>query len=105
MKAKSSAEILQALRQSYEYGEAVFKEFNDATWAAAVKTVTAPGTGVVTVEYDALTGNPLGDSHVRPLYVYTPPGYDQNRDQRYPVLYLQHGGGEGACLPYLSFVG
>jgi enterochelin esterase-like enzyme len=30
----------------------------------------------------------------RRAYVYTPPGYDSNRDQRYPVLYLQHGAGE-----------
>ncbi|MDQ8185173.1 alpha/beta hydrolase-fold protein [Pelagicoccus sp. SDUM812002] len=30
----------------------------------------------------------------RHLFVYTPPGYDLNLDQRYPVLYLQHGGGE-----------
>lgn len=27
-------------------------------------------------------------------YVYTPPGYHQNTQKRYPVLYLQHGGGE-----------
>jgi enterochelin esterase-like enzyme len=26
--------------------------------------------------------------------VYTPPGYDADREKRYPVLYLQHGGGE-----------
>lgn len=30
----------------------------------------------------------------RRLYVYTPPGYDQNLHERYPVIYLQHGGGE-----------
>jgi enterochelin esterase-like enzyme len=30
----------------------------------------------------------------RKAYVYTPPGYDDNNDKRYPVLYLQHGGGE-----------
>lgn len=30
----------------------------------------------------------------RRAFVYTPPGYDQNADQRYPVLYLQHGWGE-----------
>src|SRR5579871_2816479 len=30
----------------------------------------------------------------RRAFVYTPPGYDANRDTRYPVLYLQHGGGE-----------
>ena len=31
---------------------------------------------------------------VRRAFVYTPPDYDQNLDQRYPVLYLQHGWGE-----------
>src|SRR5688572_16387437 len=34
------------------------------------------------------TGSP------RRAFVYTPPGYDQNPNQRYPVLYLQHGWGE-----------
>ena len=36
MKATSKADIMQALRQSYDYGEAVFKEFNDAAWTQAV---------------------------------------------------------------------
>ena len=31
---------------------------------------------------------------VRNCFVYTPPGYDTDRDKRYPVLYLQHGAGE-----------
>jgi enterochelin esterase-like enzyme len=30
----------------------------------------------------------------RRAFVYTPPGYDKNQSQRYPVLYLQHGWGE-----------
>ena len=30
----------------------------------------------------------------RHILVYTPPGYDVDRQKRYPVLYLQHGGGE-----------
>jgi enterochelin esterase-like enzyme len=30
----------------------------------------------------------------RQLFVYTPPGYDANTTQKYPVLYLLHGGGE-----------
>jgi enterochelin esterase-like enzyme len=30
----------------------------------------------------------------RRAFVYTPPGYDDHPDKRYPVLYLQHGGGE-----------
>ncbi len=30
----------------------------------------------------------------RHIFVYTPPGYETNTSTRYPVLYLQHGGGE-----------
>jgi enterochelin esterase-like enzyme len=30
----------------------------------------------------------------RHIHVYTPPGYDADTEMRYPVLYLQHGGGE-----------
>jgi enterochelin esterase-like enzyme len=30
----------------------------------------------------------------RHIYVYTPPDYDKDTSKRYPVLYLQHGGGE-----------
>lgn len=31
---------------------------------------------------------------MRRCFVYTPPLYDKNLQERYPVLYLQHGGGE-----------
>ncbi len=30
----------------------------------------------------------------RQMYIYTPPGYDSNTNQKYPVLYILHGGGE-----------
>ncbi len=30
----------------------------------------------------------------RRIFIYTPPGYDADTTTRYPVLYLQHGGGE-----------
>ncbi|HEX3167447.1 MAG TPA: alpha/beta hydrolase-fold protein [Chitinophagaceae bacterium] len=30
----------------------------------------------------------------RRFYIYTPPGYDININEKYPVLYLLHGGGE-----------
>ncbi len=30
----------------------------------------------------------------RAVWVYTPPKYDEEPEKRYPVLYLQHGGGE-----------
>ena len=33
------------------------------------------------------------DNEWRPVFVYTPAGYNDNND-RYPVVYIQHGGGE-----------
>ncbi|HEY6502606.1 MAG TPA: alpha/beta hydrolase-fold protein [Chitinophagaceae bacterium] len=30
----------------------------------------------------------------RRFYIYTPPGYDNNVNEKYPVLYILHGGGE-----------
>jgi enterochelin esterase-like enzyme len=30
----------------------------------------------------------------RDFYMYTPPGYDENTSDKYPVLYICHGGGE-----------
>jgi enterochelin esterase-like enzyme len=30
----------------------------------------------------------------RQFYIYTPPGYDVNLNEKYPVLYILHGGGE-----------
>ncbi|MBN2425867.1 MAG: hypothetical protein JXR46_04870 [Calditrichaceae bacterium] len=30
----------------------------------------------------------------RQFYIYTPPGYDHNINEKYPVLYILHGGGE-----------
>jgi S-formylglutathione hydrolase FrmB len=39
----------------------------------------------------ALADNPLGDPHLRPVWVYTPPGYDQAADRRYPTIYLIQG--------------
>lgn len=31
---------------------------------------------------------------MRRCFIYTPPGYERDSQERYPVLYLQHGGGE-----------
>ncbi|MGH4035922.1 alpha/beta hydrolase [Actinomycetota bacterium Odt1-20B] len=38
-----------------------------------------------------LRDNPLGDPAQRPLWVYTPPGYDEASERRYPVTYLLLG--------------
>ena len=40
---------------------------------------------------EALRGNPLGDPHERPLWVYLPPGYDSEPDRRYPSVYMIQG--------------
>jgi S-formylglutathione hydrolase FrmB len=40
---------------------------------------------------ELLRGNPLGDPHERPLWVYLPPGYDDDPDRRYPVVYVIQG--------------
>jgi len=42
-------------------------------------------------ESDALRGNVLGDPHVRPLFVWTPPSYDAEPERRYPSIYVIQG--------------
>jgi hypothetical protein len=42
-------------------------------------------------ESEVLQGNRLGDPHVRPLWVYVPPGYDDEPDRRYPSVYVIQG--------------
>ena len=43
------------------------------------------------IDSPALRGNPLGDPHERPLWVYTPPGYDDEPERRYPSVYVIQG--------------
>jgi predicted alpha/beta superfamily hydrolase len=46
-------------------------------------------TGDVRLHKNALRSDILGNA--RSLVVYVPPGYEQNKDKRYPVLYLNDG--------------
>ena len=39
----------------------------------------------------SLRGNRLGDPHVRPLWVYVPPGYEDEPERRYPSVYVLQG--------------
>jgi putative esterase len=39
----------------------------------------------------ALAGNRLADPHERPLWVYLPPGYDDEPERRYPSVYMIQG--------------
>jgi S-formylglutathione hydrolase FrmB len=43
-----------------------------------------------TVVSELLRGNPLGDPHERPLWVYVPPGYDDT-DEVFPTVYVIQG--------------
>src|SRR6201986_136473 len=43
------------------------------------------------ISSELLRGNPLGDPYERPLLVYTPPGYDDSPDRRYPAVYVIQG--------------
>jgi len=44
-----------------------------------------------TTASEALRGNPLGDPHERPLWVYVPPGYDDDPVARFPAVYAIQG--------------
>ncbi|WP_229076624.1 esterase family protein [Actinoplanes sp. DH11] len=43
-----------------------------------------------TIDSVLLRDNPLGDPHIRPLWVYTPPGYADSA-ARYPTIYVIQG--------------
>jgi S-formylglutathione hydrolase FrmB len=42
-------------------------------------------------ESEVLADNPLGDPADRPLWVYLPPGYDDESERRYPSVYVIQG--------------
>lgn len=63
--------------------------------------VADPNGGFYEMKQDVPHGNVLIKNYYaksinqwRQIYVYTPPQYDKDTTTRYPVLYLQHGGGE-----------
>jgi hypothetical protein len=43
------------------------------------------------IRSEALADNPLGDPADRPLWVYVPPGYDEEPGRRYPSVYVIQG--------------
>jgi S-formylglutathione hydrolase FrmB len=44
-----------------------------------------------TITSELLAGNPLGDPHERPVWVYLPPGYGREPGRRYPSVYVIQG--------------
>ena len=65
--------------------------------AAAVLVATPAGAQdtarieLKTVHSPSIEGNLEGNNADRGVYVVTPPGYDENPDKRYPVVYFLHG--------------
>jgi S-formylglutathione hydrolase FrmB len=45
----------------------------------------------ITFDSEVLKHNPLGDPNRRPLWVYVPPGYDDEPARRYPVVFQIQG--------------
>ncbi|WP_326556339.1 alpha/beta hydrolase [Micromonospora sp. NBC_01796] len=43
------------------------------------------------ISSELLRGNPLGDPYERPIWVYVPPGYDDDPQVRYPTVYVIQG--------------
>ena len=43
------------------------------------------------IESEVLRDNPLGDPSSRPVWVYTPPGYDEDAERRFPVVFAIQG--------------
>jgi S-formylglutathione hydrolase FrmB len=52
-------------------------------WAGTLDTLE--------IDSQALTGNPLGDPHVRPLFVATTPAYATEPSRRFPTIYIIQG--------------
>ncbi|HEY4360572.1 MAG TPA: alpha/beta fold hydrolase [Bryobacteraceae bacterium] len=74
---------------------------------AAFLYAQAPAAGTVEhikVHAKSLEVNLLGDSPDRDVFVYLPPSYQANKNQRYPVVYLLHGYGLTAerWVPFLG---
>ncbi|MCR4859359.1 MAG: esterase [Bacteroidales bacterium] len=76
--------------------------FGGGRWCSAVEVPESPDAAAF---YTPRRGVPQGAvrsvrfysrtcGEYRRMYVYTPAEYDENPAGRYPVLYLQHGGGE-----------
>jgi len=50
------------------------------------------------ISSELLKDNPLGDPHQRPLWVYLPPGYDDESGRRYPSVYVIQGYGNNVAM-------
>jgi enterochelin esterase-like enzyme len=77
-------------------GEGMLKGFLAGAVALAAPAVPAAAQDQARIEWKtfhspAIEGNLEGNSAERGAYVVTPPGYDENPNKRYPVVYFLHG--------------
>ncbi len=85
------------MQKFVELGRAVALGAAAVAFVAATACVHAaeePAKGrveTVTVHGRALEGNLMGESPDRAVSIYLPPGYDEDRTRRYPVVILLHG--------------
>jgi enterochelin esterase-like enzyme len=111
--AKDTAGIWQVTTDSLSEGFHYYSLFIDGVAVADPASETYYGMGRMAsgIEvpfkgdgYYEIRNVPHGDIRIkryyssvinswRQFYMYTPPGYDENTSDRYPVLYILHGGG------------
>lgn len=72
---------------------ALLATLNTAAGAQAATSEKKGAIERVKVHGRSLEGNLEGDSPDRDVFIYLPPSYATNRNQRYPVVYLLHGYG------------
>ena len=82
---------IQVQGQGFGQDNATEEEADMRTATTPWRTEFAGRVEEVEIESEVLRGNPLGDSAVRPLWVYLPPGYDDEPDRRYPAVFVIQG--------------
>lgn len=85
---------------------------DDATWSRGPNFAVDPGATVdvwprfrsdsgYVARYDGWWSDTLQDS--RPVWIYTPPSYDEQPDERFPIIYMHDG--QNLFDPAASFAG
>jgi S-formylglutathione hydrolase FrmB len=98
------ADMTRSERRTMALAAALAATFGSLAVVGQVKTnVPDPVPGArpaiverITIHGKALEGNLEGDAVDRDAIVFLPPGYNQNRTRRYPVVYALHGYSIGA---------
>ncbi len=60
-------------------------------WPPPPNGYSSAGPNIPKGNVSGVINYPTRNHNNRPVRIYTPPGYDENRAEKYPVLYLHHG--------------